>query len=192
MPARCTVDRCDIGVTANVSASAEHIGHRSITAAESDIARRLILSSCSFSFARTLKSSSVVVSPLTSPPVAISFSRRRMILPLRVLGSASVKRISSGWASAPISLRDPVDQLLLQRVRSACGPLASVTNAAMPWPFISCGMPTHRGLGDRGVGDQRAFDLHRAQAVAGDVEHVVDAAHDPEVAVARRGGRRRR
>jgi hypothetical protein len=31
--------------------------------------------------------------------------------------------------------------------------------------------------------DQRRLDLHRAEAVAGDVEHVVDAAHDPEVAV---------
>ena len=31
--------------------------------------------------------------------------------------------------------------------------------------------------------DQGALDLHRAQPVAGDVEHVVDAAHDPEVAV---------
>jgi hypothetical protein len=30
---------------------------------------------------------------------------------------------------------------------------------------------------------QRRLDLHRAQAVPGDVQHVVDAAHDPEVAV---------
>jgi hypothetical protein len=40
------------------------------------------------------------------------------------------------------------------------------------------------GLGDRdGVRDQRALDLGGADAVAGDVQHVVDAAHDPEVAV---------
>src|SRR4051812_28594097 len=50
-------------------------------------------SSFSFSFASTEKSSSVVVSPFTSPPPASSFSRRRMIFPLRVLGSDSVKRI---------------------------------------------------------------------------------------------------
>ena len=61
-------------------------------------------SSCSFNFAITLKSSSVVVSPFTSPLVASSRSRRRMIFPLRVLGSASVKRMSSGLARAPISL----------------------------------------------------------------------------------------
>jgi hypothetical protein len=42
-------------------------------------------------------------SPLISPCVASSRSSRRMILPDRVLGSASVKRISSGRASEPIS-----------------------------------------------------------------------------------------
>src|SRR5689334_8575436 len=57
-------------------------------------------SSCSFSFASTLKSSSVVTSPLTSPPDASSLSSRRMILPLRVLGRESVKRIWSGAANA--------------------------------------------------------------------------------------------
>ena len=60
-------------------------------------------SSLSFSFAITPKSSSVVVSPFTSPLLASSRNRRRMIFPLRVLGSVSVKRISSGLAMAPIS-----------------------------------------------------------------------------------------
>ncbi len=50
-------------------------------------------SSFSFNFASTLKSSSDVVSPFTSPPAATSFRSRRMILPLRVLGRDSVKRI---------------------------------------------------------------------------------------------------
>ena len=40
-----------------------------------------------------------------------------------------------------------------------------------------------RRLGDRGVLDERRLHLHRADAVSGDVEHVVDAAEDPEVAV---------
>ena len=53
-------------------------------------------------FANTLKSSSVVVSPVTFAPLAISFRRRRMILPLRVFGSASAKRTSSGFAIAPM------------------------------------------------------------------------------------------
>ncbi len=59
-------------------------------------------SSAALSFASTLKSSSVVVSPVTLLPLAISFSKRRMILPLRVFGSASAKRTSSGFAIAPI------------------------------------------------------------------------------------------
>jgi methyl-accepting chemotaxis protein len=60
-------------------------------------------SSLSFNLAITPKSSSVVVSPFTSPLLASSRSRRRMIFPLRVLGSMSVKRMSSGLAMAPIS-----------------------------------------------------------------------------------------
>src|SRR5947208_13593189 len=54
------------------------------------------------SFASTLKSSSVVVSPVTFAPLAISFKRRRMILPLRVFGSASAKHTSSGFAMPPM------------------------------------------------------------------------------------------
>ena len=59
-------------------------------------------SSAAASFANTLKSSSVVVSPVTFAPLAISFRRRRMILPLRVFGSASANRTSSGLAIAPM------------------------------------------------------------------------------------------
>jgi hypothetical protein len=55
-------------------------------------------------FASTLKSSSVVVSPLISMPDAICLSRRRMIFPKRVFGNASAKRMSSGFAIGPISL----------------------------------------------------------------------------------------
>ena len=40
-----------------------------------------------------------------------------------------------------------------------------------------------RAAGDRGVPDQRGLDLHRGEPVPGHVEHVVDAAQDPEVAV---------
>ena len=35
-------------------------------------------------------------------------------------------------------------------------------------------------LGDLRVVDQRAFDLHRPDAMPGDVEHVVDPAEQPE------------
>ena len=67
----------------------------------SAIARRAY-SSSALSFARTVKSSSVVVSPVTALPLATSFSNRRMIFPLRVFGNASANRISSGFAMAPI------------------------------------------------------------------------------------------
>ena len=40
-----------------------------------------------------------------------------------------------------------------------------------------------RGFGDVRVIDQRALDFHRADAVAGDVQHVVHAAEQPEEAV---------
>ena len=57
---------------------------------------------------------SVVVSPVTVLPLAISFSNRRMIFPLRVFGSASAKRTSSGFAIAPICVRDVIAKQLLQ------------------------------------------------------------------------------
>src|SRR5438552_11581230 len=61
-----------------------------------------VYSSDSANLASTLKSSSVVVSPVTFAPLAISLSSRRMILPLRVFGSASANRTSSGFAMAAI------------------------------------------------------------------------------------------
>ena len=95
-------------------------------------------------------SSSVVMSPRTAPLVAISRSRRRMILPERVLGSASVKRISSGRASAPISL-------------TTCSPSAFFSSALrrhaalerhegddrLPLQLVAAA--DHRRLGDAGV-----------------------------------------
>jgi len=62
-------------------------------------------SSAALSRANTFRSSSVVVSPSVARPAAMSRNSRRMILPLRVLGNALVKRISSGTASAPICWR---------------------------------------------------------------------------------------
>src|SRR5207302_3208278 len=39
------------------------------------------------------------------------------------------------------------------------------------------------GLGDLRVRDERGFDLRRRDAMPGDLHDVVDAAHEPEVAV---------
>ena len=41
----------------------------------------------------------------------------------------------------------------------------------------------HRAFGDLRVGDHRRFDLGGRESVAGDVDHIVDTAEDPEVAV---------
>ena len=48
---------------------------------------------------------------------------------------------------------------------------------------MSCGMGDDGGLATFRMADQRALDLGRADAVAGDVDHVVDAAHEPVIAV---------
>ena len=48
---------------------------------------------------------------------------------------------------------------------------------------MSCGIADHRRFRDLGMGDEREFDLRRAEPVAGDVDHVVDAAGDPVIAV---------
>jgi len=39
------------------------------------------------------------------------------------------------------------------------------------------------GLRDFRVGDERAFNLRRADAVAGDVEDIIDAPRNPPIAV---------
>jgi hypothetical protein len=58
----------------------------------------------------------------------MSRSRRRMILPLRVFGSASLKRISSGRAMAPISLTT-CSFSCARSASSAVWPICTVTNA---------------------------------------------------------------
>ena len=106
-----------------------------------------------------------------------------MILPERVFGRSAAKMMSSGRAIAPIFLHDVLLQLGRSSSRLPCAPSLSVTNAATAWPLISCVPADHRRFGDLRVIDERALDFHRADAVAGDVEHVVDAAEQPEVAV---------
>ena len=48
---------------------------------------------------------------------------------------------------------------------------------------VLVGLADDGRLGDLRVGDDRRLDLGRREAVAGDVDHVVDAPDDPEVAV---------
>ena len=107
---------------------------------------------------------------------------RRMILPERVLGSAGVNWIFSGAASAPMSLRTSWFSSLRKRVVAFLAGVQrdeGVDRLALDLVRKA----DHRGLGDHGMGDQRAFDLGGADAVAGNVDHVVDAAGDPVIAV---------
>ena len=120
---------------------------------------------------------------LESLPAATSRKSRRMIFPERVLGSASAKRISSGRAMAPISLRHVRGQLLLQLASRLATPFFSVTNATSAVPLSSSGRPTTAASATARCAHQRALDLGGAEAMAGDVHHVVHAAHQPEVAV---------
>ena len=139
----------------------------------------------STSFSTTAGSARVVMSPRSLvSPAAILRRMRRMILPERVFGRP-------GRDEDPVRSGDRADRLahlLLERahqllripglelrrdedVGEDAGALDVVREA------------DHRRLGDRRVRDQRALDLGGAQPMAGDVEHVVDAAGDPVVAV---------
>src|SRR5436853_4849804 len=103
--------------------------------------RAAFYSSALDSFARTLKSSSVVVSPFISPPAAICLSKRRMIFPERVLGRASAKRMASGLATGPISLATWLRSSSRMAAFGLTLPL-SVTKATSAWPLSSSGRPT--------------------------------------------------
>src|SRR4029077_15562238 len=98
-------------------------------------------SSGSASFAKTPKSSRVVVSPVTLAPLAISFSSRRMIFPLRVLGRASAKRTSSGFAIAPMCTPTWLRNSLFKSFEAST-PVFNVTKATTLCPFNSSGLPT--------------------------------------------------
>ena len=74
------------------------------------------------------------------------------------------------------------DQLVAQRVRL----VDAVARDHEDRDLLAAhrvGRADGRGLGDGGVRHERRLDLGRGDAVAGDVDDVVDAAHQPEVAV---------
>ena len=104
-----------------------------------------------------------------------------MILPERVFGRSSPKRTAAGLAillifsatnsRSPRRLLGRSEAFLQQH--EADDPLA-------PIRVVGAG---GRGLRDRGMLHECRLDLGRGQAVAGDVDHVVDASHQPVVAV---------
>ena len=105
-----------------------------------------------------------------------------MILPERVLGKPSAKRISSGRARGADLLDDVLHQLLFQVL---VGRIATFKGdeAADCLSLEIVRLADHGGLGHLLMADQRAFNFHRAQAVPGNVDDVINAAHDPEIAV---------
>ena len=122
------------------------------------------------------------MSPFVSAPDATSFNSRRMILPLRVFGSASAKRIWSGLANLPISFSMCAESLAFS-LGVGLLPLLERDEGDERAALEIVGLADRGGLGDGRVAHERALDLGGADAVAGDVEHVVDAPDDPEVAV---------
>ena len=127
-------------------------------------------------------SSSVVTSPLTVCDVTISRSSRRMILPLRVFGSASVKRISSGRAKGADLVRDPLPQLFPEFVVIVLASLES-HEAAYRLTGNLVRLTDYRRFGHGGMTHQRRFDFHRAQAVAADVHDVIHPAKYPVISI---------
>ena len=131
----------------------------------------------------TAGSASVVVSP-SARPSAMSRSRRRMILPERVLGRSAVKMISLGLGDARRSSRRRARLSSSRSASSASTPLCEGHEGGDRLALDRrAGAPTTAASATARVVDQRRSRPPSCRAVAGDVEDVVDPAQDPEVAV---------
>ena len=94
------------------------------------------------SLSTTDGSNRVDVSPkVSSSPAAILRKIRRMILPLLVMGKATVGMIISGVAKGPIEVLTAFRNSLINSSLSVY-PSVSVVKQQMPCPLISCGRPT--------------------------------------------------
>ena len=106
------------------------------------------------------------------------------------MGRLSPKRMSFGLAIGPISFATQSrSSFAIFSASLPCGPrLLQHDERAHRFAGEVVRPADHRSFRHQRIGDQRRFDLHRAQAMPGYVEHVVDATHDADVAfeVARR------
>ncbi len=81
-------------------------------------------------------------------------------------------------------LRDPVAQLLHERTGVAGRPLPAEHNKRKHrLPFDLVWLADNGGFRHTRMRDERRLDLHGAETVPGDIEHIVDAPHDPVVPV---------
>ena len=132
--------------------------------------------------------SSIVVRSPGSRPSASAWIERRSSLPERVFGSSVTKCTRDGRPIAP-SCRSTVAITSFSMRRALSGVamrrrvLAPPRTRAASGPFTAIGDADHRDLGDVRMRLHRLLDLARAEAVAGDVDHVVGAAEDEVVAV---------
>src|ERR1051325_2094928 len=95
---------------------------------------------------------------------------RRMILPERVFG-----RLGGDRADL---VADPLHELGAQRlVRLLIGAQGHI--GVDPLPLDVVGITNDRSLGDLWMRDERALDLGGAEAVAGDIDDIVNATGDP-------------
>src|SRR5690606_18436300 len=100
----------------------------------------------------------------------------------QIVAKADVARLGDGADF----LADPVLQLLYQLFRVFAFRTRLLQHDEGDHRFAGevIGAADDRGFGhEAGIGDQRRLDFHGAEAVAGDVQYVVDAAHDADVAV---------
>ena len=125
--------------------------------------------------------STVDVSP-SGRPSSRAFSKRRMIFPLRVCGSASTNSISLGATAAPSRLRAWPSKSRRSVVVGG-EPVLERDEGLDHLADGGIGLADDGRLGHRGMIGQRVLDLERTDQVPGGLDHVVGAADEPEVAV---------
>ena len=144
---------------------------------------RVTFCRCVMRSSTTAGSARVEVSPrLPNSSSAILRRMRRMILPERVFGRPGRELDQVRRGDRADLLAHPGDELLAQFLRGLlAGHQRHIGVDALALDVVR--IADDRGFRHLRVRDERRFDFRRAHAVAGDVDHVVDAAGDPVVAV---------
>ncbi len=126
-------------------------------------------------------SSSVARSP-RGRPSSCALRTRRMILPLLVLGNPVLNSISLGnaWAASLLFTNSDISRFS-SSVPSKPG--LSAMKALMMLPYSGSGLPMTPASATAGCSSSATFHLERAYALAGRLDDVVHAPHEPEVPV---------